>query len=333
VSRKNRTHFAGTWYSGDRNTLIDTIENAVGRAGKRNAPPTALTAAVLPHAGLSFSARGIAPAFQPTVPSYSRVVILSPSHYHPQSPNTLWVEAFDRHETPLGDIDGDPSFSRELAERLGEEVQFADEVIEREHGTEMFLPFIKWHSPNARVSLVLVPPVDDETVLSRWSQQMSDLIDPKQEDTLLVMSSDFTHYGRRFGYTPFGIPPADHDNVREKVADDDLQVARTIADRDVDGLLRRMQRPITVCGRYPILLGLRILDAQLPVDAATTSVAASTGANTIEGAVVDYYSSQTIIASADRDFVCYASILFAPTGAIADPRNRGTVGPTRGGDR
>lgn len=311
MSRYNRTHFAGAWYSGDQNELTKSMETAVERSmakidGRGAATWTRPTGAVLPHAGLSYSARGIAHAFQPTVRPYSRIVILSPSHYHPLSPNAMWVEGFDRHETPLGDLSGDPSFSHRLAAQLGDEIVFADDVIEREHGTEMFLPFIKWHSPDARISMVLVPVVDDEAVLSRWAQAMGDLLDLPGEDTLLVMSSDFSHYGPRFGYTPFRTPSAEHDAVLKAVEDDDLRVAQTIADRDVDALLCRMQRPITICGRYPILLGSMLLNAR----------EARTG--TIGGAVVDYYTSLAVTGSTDLNFVCYATILFGSADALPD---------------
>lgn len=271
-------------------------------ASSRLARWTQISGAVLPHAGLAFSARGISHAFQPAHPPYSRIVILSPSHYHPLPSNTLWVERFERHETPLGDVAGDPSFPLGLSARLGEEVVFAEEVVEGEHGTEMFLPFIKWHSPNARVSLVLVPMIDDETKVSRWSQTIAELLDPRRENTLVLMSSDFTHYGPRFGYTPFGSPSGGHDVVLQSVANDDLRFAESIAERDIRALFRRMERPITVCGRYPILLGGMILDTWERESAK------------IEGSVVDYYTSQTITGSVDKNFVCYGTILFGTAG-------------------
>ena len=105
-----------------------------------------------------------------------------------------------------------------------------------------------------------------------------------------MISSDFSHYGERFGYTPFGTHPVRE--VEERVARDDQALAAMVADLDADAVWARLSRPISVCGRYPILVGTRLF-----------SRLHYRGENTL------YYNSNGLRAS-ESDFVCYATVLF-----------------------
>lgn len=318
MSGRNRARFAGRWYASDPAHLqkeiiaaYDAARNArrhdgtpVATDSEPNAPvsPSAggvIDGAVLPHAGHAFSGRGIAQGFLHDADGAAdeappeRVIVLSPSHYVPLSETSLYAESFAEHETPLGALNGAPDFISSLRDELGAaEVIDADAAIEREHGTEMFLPFIRHAAPDARVSLLLVPHVEDRETIQRWSAALRRVIAAEARRTRLIVSSDFTHYGARFRYTPFGAVDSggsDVETIVEMVRRDDHAVAAMIAGRDGEALIERMRRPITVCGRHAILVGLEIFRR--------------------DGTVVDYYSSRDI-AGESGGFVCYASIIF-----------------------
>ena len=73
-------------------------------------------------------------------------------------------------------------------------------VHDQEHSIEMQLPLLQ-HSlaPGWRLLPVLVGQIEDSAV-----REAARLIRPLVDaDTLVVASSDFTHYGRRFRYMPF----------------------------------------------------------------------------------------------------------------------------------
>lgn len=151
--------------------------------------------------------------------------------------------------------------------------------------------------------MVLVPPWSGSTVLKEWARLLArGLIDspgePSSRRVLIIMSSDFTHYGRRFGYTPFGTS-----GVTEAVRKDDLDVARMVTDDDTAGLDRRMERPLTVCGRYPIRLGMELSNLLC------RSVPSADGSNATRR-IADYYTSRDVTGTTDPDFVCYCTILF-----------------------
>ena len=77
-----------------------------------------------------------------------------------------------------------------------------------------------------------------------------------QPDTLLLISSDFTHYGPRFDYTPF------HDNIPDQIKAIDMAARAYIHHLDADGFRHFIETtPTTICGRFAIELMLRALDA------------------------------------------------------------------------
>jgi AmmeMemoRadiSam system protein A len=77
------------------------------------------------------------------------------------------------------------------------------------------------------------------------------------DETLLVASSDFTHYGRRFAYEPF------KDDIPNKLRELGHQAAKPILRCDFDGFVTHLEKTNdTICGRGPIRLLLRILSMQ-----------------------------------------------------------------------
>jgi AmmeMemoRadiSam system protein B len=82
---------------------------------------------------------------------------------------------------------------------------------------------------------------------------LASLVEP---GTLLLASSDFTHYGRGFSYQPF---PAD-DHVGERLHELDESAIDAAGTLDPDEFLRVLQRTgSTVCGHEPVGLLLETL--------------------------------------------------------------------------
>ena len=86
-------------------------------------------------------------------------------------------------------------------------------------------------------------------------QQRGEAIFPLLDDnTLIVVSSDFTHFGPNYGYEPF------KNNVKEKLIELADQAATPLLNCDFDGFAAHLEKTKdTICGRKPILLLLRIL--------------------------------------------------------------------------
>lgn len=83
------------------------------------------------------------------------------------------------------------------------------------------------------------------------------LLENIDSETLVVISSDFTHYGKAFGYLPF------KDNIENNLQKLDMGAFKYIQNGDLFGFLDYIELTgATICGRYPI----GILLAMLPED-------------------------------------------------------------------
>ena len=273
---------AGGWYPADPETLAAFVDDLLHQAAAaRGVPiPDDLRALILPHAGYPYSgataAAGVA-LLQGR--HFERVLVLAPSHR--AGFKGLSIADVDAYETPLGQVPLDQEAITRL--RASPLVQAHPWAHEQEHAIEIELPLLQRAlAPGWRLLPVLVGALDGDDY-----DKAADLLRPLADaNTLVVVSSDFTHYGERFGYRPFSLDDATAEHIHEL---DDGALDR-IMGKDRDGLLAYHQRTgITICGLRPVavLLGMLPPDARLERIAYTTS-GALTGdfANSVSYAVV-----------------------------------------------
>ena len=131
---------------------------------------------------------------------WERVVLLAPAHYGAfRGASITPVAAYD---TPLGPV----YLDLETCRRLQTHALFLDapDAHVREHALECQLPFLQVTLPKARIVPILVGDLKPEDV-----RTLAGLLEPLlDEQTLLVVSSDFTHYGPNYGFVPFRDDPA-----------------------------------------------------------------------------------------------------------------------------
>jgi AmmeMemoRadiSam system protein B len=238
--------YAGTWYPGDAGELREAVREALEASRRRNGPyllPNPI-AFVVPHAGLMYSGSVAAAAYrhiQAHPPR--RIVVLGFSHSG--SPAGIAIPEIDGLATPLGTTRVD----REAAIRLLRHPGFQSVAEEQvcDHSVEIQLPFLQYAAPET----VLLPLYVGS--MPAWQQEAAAqaLAELAGDDTLLVASSDLTHFGRAFGYEPF---PADGD-VAEKLADLDRGAMEDAGSLDAALFLEGLRDSgATVCGRAPIAL-------------------------------------------------------------------------------
>lgn len=285
----NRMRFAGSWYPSDPRSVTELLESEPTVGVRTSGAPT--VAAVLPHAGLRFSARGQAAFWHgANVDGRRLVLILSPSHYVGIPRAATLGALFDAHETPLGILPG-------LTASLGDDRH--DAAHAAEHGIELLLPAVR-HScdPAPLVASLLVGQLRSpreareaaRRILDRLFETAPNL--SPRNDLLILASSDFTHYGPRFRYTPFG-PLCDE--VAERIRAHDLAIAELAADAALESYLARISADdTTICGRDAIALMLALAEQlELP----------------IAGRTLDYYTSRDLSgAQSDDSLVAYAPI-------------------------
>ena len=144
-------------------------------------------AAIIPHHLVSPEA--MAAGIRSLIPgNYKRIVLLSPDHFAQCS--TLLCTTNGIFKTAFGDVKTSEFGVRQLAE--SPLVTVEPRLFHREHGIFSVVPFIAHELPDVQV----IPIVISQTLL--WSKDkdelmrvLSSLLD---EETALVVSSDFSHY-------------------------------------------------------------------------------------------------------------------------------------------
>jgi AmmeMemoRadiSam system protein B/AmmeMemoRadiSam system protein A len=237
-----RPAVAGAFYPGDAAELRQQVESLLAAATRTDDPVRAL---VVPHAGYAYSGATAAKAFANLQGSdVRRVILLGPSHHVGYGGGALPAQGISSFGTPLGAVEVDVDAVAKL--RTKREFQGPVEAHDPEHSLEVELPFLQIVAPRARIVPVLVGFETDRVVCRRMASALSELLD---EQTVVVVSSDFTHHGARYGYEPFA--------GTARLGDELLELGRSTAERvaasDADGFWFQVETSgDTVCGRRPI---------------------------------------------------------------------------------
>jgi AmmeMemoRadiSam system protein B/AmmeMemoRadiSam system protein A len=239
---------AGTFYERDPKTLKGHVTELLREAPKTGAGR--LRAAVVPHAGYVYSGSCAAAAYALLgTGSYDRVIVLAPSHTRGFRGIALPAASVARFATPLGETPLD----REACDKLAELPGFGrePEVNSREHAVEVHLPFLQ----TALGSFKLIPLVCGSMGPAELDRASMALAPFMNDRTLLIASSDFTHYGEDFDFTPFT------NRIRERLYDYLETASSAIAAQNRAAFRAHCDKTgDTICGRFPIDILLGVLD-------------------------------------------------------------------------
>ena len=257
---------AGTFYPGTERKLRRTVEELLEAASPR--VPTALRelrprALIVPHAGYTYSGATAAFAYKllEGKPRPERVILVGPAHYVGVS-EVLSVPPFTHYRTPLGDIPVDTTARQELLE--ADIFRMRRPPHGPEHSLEVQLPFLQvlWDEPPK-----ILPVLCGSLTLSQCRSAAAAIERVLGEDGLLLVSTDFTHYGPRFGYQPFA--GAAGDELARKIEGLDRGATRYIAEFSPEGFLEYVaDTGATICGRIPVTIMLALFSGEPNVQAA-----------------------------------------------------------------
>jgi len=231
---------AGAWYPADAGQLREMID---GWLSDTPAGPGSAIGLVVPHAGYRYSGPVAAAGYRHLHGTMcTRVVILAPSH-RMAFKGVVVLEA-DAFATPLGQVRIDAAVG-ELVK--ASPIRADARPFEDEHSLEIQLPFLQRVLPEASV----VPLLFGDMVSEDYRELVSTIERLADDRTAFAVSSDFTHYGWRFGYEPF--PPEGPDFVRERLRELDMGAVEPLLQGDAEAFTRYLDRTgATVCGRVPV---------------------------------------------------------------------------------
>jgi len=241
-----RSALAGDWYAADAETLSKQIEGFFQKA--RVQPISNVIGLILPHAGYDFSGQTAAEGIETTDKKYKRIVIIGPTHYVSME-EVLSVPRVTHYETLLGQIPLDVEFVEKLLKYPL--FQNIPQAHEDEHSVQIELPLLQYRRKDFKLVPIVAGSCSPETI-SKAGAILKSLVD---KETLVIASSDFTHYGPRFRYVPFT------ENIPEQIRKLDMGAYEYIARLDSKGFLEYKQRTgATICGYIPIAILLSMLD-------------------------------------------------------------------------
>ena len=282
---------AGQFYPAHREACLREVRDCLEAMPSCEALPSAVVGGIVPHAGWTFSGALAAAVFSAVKQRHETVhtfVIFGTAHsYFGTKPAVGDDEAW---ETPLGALQVDNTLRDRLLDNM---VVVRDPSAHRsEHSIEVQLPFVKHLFPDARILPIVVPPNQAAVGLGEAAAGVPPEADRKM---VYVGSTDLTHYGPRYGFTPMGqgsegLRWASHVNDRAFI---DLALGL-----EPERLLSAAIEKQNACGP----------------GAAAATVAAARTLGAAKGHLVAYTNSNEVMRSkmraASRDSVGYAAIVF-----------------------
>jgi MEMO1 family protein len=246
---------AGSWYPSSSVVLKTQIDKYLDNVKEKKLEN--VIALILPHAGYVYSGQTAAYGVKEILgKKYSRVVILGPSHQHHMKNMVCVPQNIKAFKTPLGTVPLDEKFIDKL--KKYPEVKANDPIQVHEHSVQIELPLLQYALKEFNLVPIVVGQLDINTV-QKIGDILSSLIDDK---TLVIASSDFTHYGQRFQYTPFSLNFQTQDKIKRL----DMGAVKEIEDLNVNGFNSYINKTgITVCGSNPILILLAMLPTHTQV--------------------------------------------------------------------
>jgi AmmeMemoRadiSam system protein B len=292
---------AGQFYPAERDECLDQIRECLASRPLPASLPQAVTGGLVPHAGWTFSGDLAAMVFAAVKQRHQTVgtfVVFGAAHSFFGSLPA--VDDNDAWETPLGPIQVDADLRTTL---LKAGVVAPDASADRyEHSIEVQIPFILHLFPESKIVPVVVPPVEAAVALGEKAADLASLKSanlesepPASRPVVFIGSTDLTHYGPRYGFTPMGR------------GSEGLQWAASVNDRQFIDLATALEPERLLAG------AIERGNACGP-GAAAAALAAGRRLGSTQALLLAYTNSNEVMENkmgmAGRDSVGYAAIVF-----------------------
>jgi AmmeMemoRadiSam system protein B len=189
---------AGMFYPDNPKELRDLIDQSFRnqRFGPGRAPPASghkrrIFGIVSPHAGYVYSGAVAANGYyEASSADFQNVIMVGPNHYGIGSgvatmKGGVWV-------TPLGDVPVNQDLAAQVASK-SRITDFDNDAHSRDHCLEVQLPFLQCIKTGFGIVPVILRMQDIDTAFD-LGNAIADVVGEEIDRTLLVASSDFTHY-------------------------------------------------------------------------------------------------------------------------------------------
>ncbi len=187
-----KRHLPPGWYPDTESGTRAKIESLLAGLG---APEESAYAAagIIPHAGWDYSGRLALDTIRRMGRKPETLAVVG-GHL---SPGARVHAGFDEaYETPLGDIAAD----RELLQAVGNVIDLEEDSVP-DNTVEVQLPLVKYLYPESRVVAFRAPPAQAALELGRAIHTEARGLN---REVVVLGSTDLTHYGPAYGFSPKG---------------------------------------------------------------------------------------------------------------------------------
>ena len=196
---------------------------------------------VSPHAGYIYCGKTAASVYSSIKRGFETAVVIGPNH---SGLGVGVATSLDDWETPLGLVKPDIDFIEEITK---DSIIMEDRNSHlREHSIETQLPWLQYIFGDFKfVPITMNPIYFDAKTCKEIGKKIFEASKKLNKKILIIASSDFTHYGSMYGYTPF----ANQKDVVERVKEMDMQVIRLINKMEPKKVLEICdEKRLTICG-------------------------------------------------------------------------------------
>jgi hypothetical protein len=253
----HQAHLSTGWYETNAAQLRKEIDAYLDQAQRyfptrfSNVPRVL----IVPHAGHSYSGLCAATAYQtlfdaPQQPTSAikRVIIMAPAHT--TFYNGIALPDYTVYRMPQGDIPLDRQALKKL-EKKDKVFGVFPQAHEIEHSLEIQLPFLQRAIASFQLIPLIVGRLSDEQIFLA-AEALKKILTP---DSLLVISSDFTHHGASYEYTVFD------KNINTSLRHLDTMAIQALSAPSFESFVTMLQQTsATICGQEPLKILLALLE-------------------------------------------------------------------------
>lgn len=251
--------------------------------------PADPVAGVVPHAGWVFSGAVAAKVIRCLSGASPEAFVIFGS-VHSWGVKAGAVYASGAWATPLGNVAVDEDLAQLLLDQCSDYLVDDPDSHAGEHSIEVQVPIIRALLPTAKIVPVAMPPSDDAAAAGA---AVGAALARSGGKAVVLGSSDLTHYGRGYGFAPWGRGAA----ARERMRANDRRIIDLALGFASDKIVAEAAAHSNACGAGAI--------------AAAVAAARSMGAR--KSALVEYTTSHDVTGESPEDFqmaVGYAGLLF-----------------------
>lgn len=221
---------------------------------------------VVPHAGWICSGAVAGRVFAALAhESVETFVLFGTAHTVPTHESI--VDEHDAWQTPLGQVAIDHEMRSAMCQQ-NSNLRLDASAHAQEHSLEVVVPFIQHLFPNAKILPIVVPPFEQAMHVGSGTVPVANALGRK---VVVLASTDLTHYGPRYRFTPKGVGP---EAIAWATQTNDARMIELIAVMDSNAVLPEAQSNHNACGPGAIgatLLACRQLGATKGVTVCQTN--------------------------------------------------------------